>query len=136
MLDRIGHEYRAFLVRVVDCCRRAALWVVLAGLAVAGLSLGYTVNHLMLDTDPMNLLAPDLPFRQLSRALDAAFPQLDDLIVVVVDQGSPEGRRDAVHELARLLEQQPSLISSVYQPQQDDFFDEYVWMYLDVDECW
>ena len=136
MLDRIGQGYRAFLVRVVDFCRRAALWVVLAGLAAAGLSLGYAVNYLTLDTDPMNLLDPDLPFRRVSLDFDAAFPQLDGLIVVVVDQGSPERRRDAVHELARLLERQSSLISSVYQPQQDDFFDQYGLLYFDVDELW
>ena len=136
MLDRIGQGYRTFLVRVVDFCRRAALWVVLAGLAAAGLSLGYAVNGLTLDTDPMNLLDPDLPFREVSRNFDAAFPQLDGLIVVVVDQGSPERRRDAVHELARLLERQSSLISSVYQPQQDDFFDHYGLLYFDVDELW
>ncbi len=136
MLDRIGQEYRPFLVGVVDRCRRAALWVVLAGLAVAGLSLGYSVNYLTLDTDPMNLLDPDLPFRQLSRSFDAAFPQLDDLIVVVVDQGSPEDRRDAVHELARLLGRQSSLVSSVYQPQQYDFFDRYGLLYFEVDELW
>ena len=136
MLDRIGQGYRAFLVRVVDFCRRAALWVVLAGLAAAGLSLGYAVNSLTLDTDPMNLLDPDLPFRRVSLDFDAAFPQLDGLIVVVVDQGSPERRRDAVHELARLLERQSSLISSVYQPQQDDFFDQYGLLYFDVDELW
>ena len=136
MLDRIGQGYRAFLVRMVDFCRRAALWVVLAGLAAAGLSLGYAVNSLTLDTDPMNLLDPDLPFRRVSLDFDAAFPQLDGLIVVVVDQGSPERRRDAVHELARLLERQSSLISSVYQPQQDDFFDQYGLLYFDVDELW
>ena len=136
MLDRIGQGYRAFLVRVVDFCRRAALWVVLAGLAAAGLSLGYAVNYLTLDTDPMNLLDPDLPFREVSLDFDEAFPQLDGLIVVVVDQGSPERRRDAVHELARLLERQSSLISSVYQPQQDDFFDQYGLLYFDVDELW
>ena len=136
MLDRIGQGYLTFFVRVVDFCRRAALWVVLAGLAAAGLSLGYAVNGLTLDTDPMNLLDPDLPFREVSRDFDAAFPQLDGLIVVVVDQGSPEGRRDAVHELARLLERQSSLISSVYQPQQDDFFDHSGLLYFDVDELW
>ena len=136
MLDRIGHGYRAFLVRLVDQCRRAATWVVIGVLAATGLSAVYTAKNLILDTDPVHLLDPDLHFRQLQKDFYATFPQLDDLILVVVDQGSAEARRNAVHELARLLEQQPSLFASVYQPQQDEFFDQYGLLYFDVDELW
>ncbi len=136
MLDRIGHGYQTFLVWLVDHCRRAATWVVIGVLAATGLSAVYTAKNLKLDTDPGRLLDPDLPFRQLQRDFYAAFPQLDDLILIVVDQGSAEHRRDAVHELAGLLEQRPSLFESVYQPQQDEFFDKYGLLYFDVDELW
>ena len=136
MLDRIGQGYQAFLVRLVDQCRRAAMWVVIGVLAATGLSTVYTVNNLTLDTDPGHLLDPDLPFMKLERDFYAAFPQLDDLILVVVDRGSAERRRDAVRELATILEQHPSLFESVYQPQQDEFFDKYGLLYFDVDELW
>ena len=136
MLDRIGYGYQAFLVRLVDQCRRAATWVVIGVLAATGLSAVYTAKNLKLDTDPVHLLDPDLHFRQLQKDFYATFPQLDDLILVVVDQGAAEARRDAVHELARLLERQPSLFASVYQPQQDEFFDQYGLLYFDVDELW
>ena len=136
MLDRIGHGYQAFLVWLVDRCRRAATWVVIGVLAATGLSAVYTAKNLKLDTDPVHLLDPDLRFRQLQKDFYATFPQLDDLILVVVDQGDAEARRDAVHALARLLEQQPSLFTSVYQPQQDEYFDQYGLLYFDVDELW
>ncbi len=136
MLDRIGHGYQVFLVWLVDQCRRAALWVVIGVLAATGLSAAYTAKNLILDTDPVHLLDPDLNFRQLQKDFYATFPQLDDLILVVVDQGNAEARRKAVHELARLLEQQPSLFTSVYQPQQDEYFDQYGLLYFDVDELW
>ena len=136
MLDRIGHGYQAFLVRLVDQCRCAAMWVVIGVLAATGLSAVYTAKNLKLDTDPVHLLDPGLHFRQLQKDFYATFPQLDDLILVVVDQGAAEARRNAVHELARLLEQQPSLFASVYQPQQDEFFDQYGLLYFDVDELW
>ncbi len=136
MLDRIGHGYQAFLVWLVDLCRRAAVWVVIGVLVATGLSAVYTAKNLVLDTDPVRLLDPDLHFRQLQIDFYATFPQLDDLILVVVDQGSAERRRDAVHELARLLERQPSLFASVYQPQQDAFFDKHGLLYFDVDELW
>ena len=136
VLDRMGHGYQAFLVWLVDHCRRAAVWVVIGGVVATGLSAVYTVNHLTLDTDPVRLLDPDLHFRKLQRDFYATFPQLDDLILVVVDQGSSEHRRDAVHELATLLERHPSLFASVYQPQQDEFFDQYGLLYFDVEELW
>ena len=136
MLDRIGQGYQVFLVRLVDQCRRAAMWVVIGVLAATGLSTVYTVNNLTLDTDPGHLLDPDLPFMKLERDFYAAFPQLDDLILVVVDRGSAERRRDAVRELATILERHPSLFESVYQPQQDEFFDKYGLLYFDVDELW
>ena len=136
MFDQIGRGYQAFLVRLVDACRRTAMWVVIGVLAATGLSAVYTAKNLTLDTDPVHLLDPNLPFRQLQRDFYAAFPQLDDLILVVVDQGSAERRRDAVHELAGLLEQRPSLFESVYQPQQDEFFDKYGLLYFDVEELW
>lgn len=136
VLDRIGQGYQAFLVRLVDACRRAAVWVVIGASVATGLSTVYTVKNLTLDTDPVHLLDPNLPFRQLQQDFYAAFPQLDDLILVVVDQGSAEHRRDAVHELARLLTQQSSLFESVYQPQQHDFFDKYGLLYFDIDELW
>lgn len=136
MLDRIGQAYQGFLVRLVDACRRAATWVVIGVLAATGLSAVYTAKNLKLDTDPVHLLDPNLPFIQLQRDFYSAFPQLDDLILIVVDQGSAEHRRGAVHELAGLLEQRPLLFESVYQPQQDEFFDKYGLLYFDVEELW
>ena len=136
MLDRMGHGYQAFLVWLVDHCRRAAVWVVTGVFVAMGLSAVHTVNNLVLDTDPVHLLDPDLPFRQLEQDFYVTFPQLDDLILVVVDQGAAERRRDAVHELAALLERHPELFESVYQPQQDEFFDKYGLLYFDVDELW
>ena len=136
MLDRIGQGYQAFLVGLVDYCRRAAVWVVTGVFVATGLSAVHTANNLALDTDPVHLLDPDLRFRKLQQDFYAAFPQLDDLILIVVDRGSAERRRDAVHELATLLERHPSLFVSVYQPQQDEFFDKYGLLYFDVDELW
>ena len=136
MLDRIGQGYQAFLIWLVDGCRRTAVWVVTGVVVATGLSAVHIVNNLTLDTDPGHLLDPDLPFMKLERDFYDTFPQLDDLILVVVDRGSAERRRDAVRELAGLLERHPSLFASVYQPQQDAFFDIHGLLYFDVDELW
>ena len=124
------------MITWVDLCRRGALWIVVGSVLLSGLSVVYTIRHLTLDTNPMNLLDPALPFRSLDREFEEVFPELADLIVVVVDQGTSEQIRDAVNELAQRLEGQPELFSSVYQPAQPEFFDQYGLLYFDVEELW
>ncbi len=128
--------FQQSLVRLVDSCRRFAIWVVVGVLVLTGFLLVYTVNNLTLDTNPMNLLDPNLPFRQLDHDFVTAFPELDDLIVVVIDQGTSDAARDAVHQLAEALKQQPELFSSVFDPAHGDFFDTYGLLYLTPDELW
>lgn len=136
LLDHTAVSFQQSLVQLVELCRRWAMWVVLGGLIITGLLLAYTVNNLKLDTDPLNLLDPDLPFRQLDEEFVSAFPELDDLIVVVIDQGTSDDARDAVRQLATDLKGQPELFSSVYDPAQGEYFDTYGLLYLNTDELW
>ncbi|MFB3115248.1 MAG: MMPL family transporter, partial [Nitrospirales bacterium] len=136
LLDRVAMVYQQFLVQLVDLCRRVAIWVVIGLLIITGFLLVYTVNNLTLDTNPLNLLDPDLPFRHLDQDFVSAFPELDNLIVVVIDQGTTDGVRDAVRQLAADLRGQPALFSSVYDPAQGEFFDTYGLLYLNTDELW
>ena len=135
-MDRLAQLFQENLVSLVDLCRRGAVWVVCASLVLSGLILLYTVKNLTLDTNPLNLLDPDLPFRHLDQEFESAFPELSDVIVVVVDQGSSEQARDAVHTLANRLGDRPDLFSSVYNPALPDFFDQYGLLYFDQDELW
>jgi uncharacterized protein len=136
LLDRIAVTFQQTLVQLVDLCRRFAKWVVIGMLIVTGFLLVYTVNNLTLDTNPLNLLDPDLPFRQLDEDFVSTFPELDDLIVIVIDQGTSDAARDAVRQLAGTLSQQSVLFSSVYDPAQGEFFDTYGLLYLKPDELW
>jgi len=136
MLEHAAATFQQYLVQVVDVCRRFAIWVVISLLVATGALFVYTMNNLTLDTNPLNLLDPNLPFRQLDQDFVSAFPQLDDLIVVVIDQGSTENARDAVQQLAETLKNQPTLFSSVYDPAQGEFFDTQGLLYFSTDELW
>ncbi len=136
MLKRLVQIYQEVLIKWVEVCRQRALWVVIVSLLLSGVSVVYTVKNITLDTNPLNLLDPNLPFRTLDKEFEAAFPQLADLIVIVVDQGSPEQTRGAVKELVKRLNPHPELFSSVYQPAQPEFFDQYGLLYFDQDELW
>lgn len=132
----LEHPYRKFLVALVDASRHAAVWIVAGALfSTAGL-LAYTATHLTLDTDPLNLLDPDLPFRHLKRDFEQAFPQLTDLIVVVIDGQSERTVRKAADWLAHLLDQESRWFHSVYRPGQDEFFKRHGLLYLDQEELW
>ena len=136
LLDHVTARFQQALVQLVDHCRRSAMWVVVGTVLLTGLLLVYTVNHLRLDTNPLNLLDPDLPFLQLDHEFVSAFPQLDNLIIIVIDQGTSEVTRDAVRQLAVALNDQPAFFSSVYDPAQDEFFDTSGLLYLTTEELW
>lgn len=136
LFDHTAVTFQQAVVQLVDGCRRFAKWVVMGVVILTSILLVYTVNNLTLDTNPLNLLDPDLPFRQLDEEFVAAFPELDDLIVIVIDQGTSDAARDAVRQLAGTLSQQPALFSSIYDPAQGEFFDTYGLLYLKPDELW
>jgi len=132
----LTEKYNQVLVNLVDASRRAAAWIVLGTiLSTAGL-LAYTVTHLSLDTDPLNLLDPHLPFRELKSDFQQAFPQLMNLIVVVVDADNPDAADHAAENLARELEHEKGLFRFVYQPGKDPFFERNGLLYLDTPDLW
>ena len=134
--DRVAVWFQYLLVQLVDLCRRSAIWVVIGLLSLSGLLLIYTVKNLTLDTNPLNLLDPSLPFRQLDEDFVSAFPQLDKLIVIVIDQADTDTVRDAFQQLLASIKEQSSLFSFVYDPRQGEFFDKYGLLYLSTDELW
>jgi uncharacterized protein len=90
----------AVIVRVVELsCRYAAATVGLVLLlALAG---GYyTADNISIDTDVNKLIAQDLPWRQQEAEMDQAFPQNQDLLVVVIDGKTPDIAGDAAAALA------------------------------------
>ena len=135
-LDRVAVWFQHVLVQLVDLCRQCAIWVVIVLLSFSGLLLVYTVKNLTLDTNPLNLLDPNLPFRQLDEDFVSAFPQLDKLIVIVIDQADTDTVRNAFHQLLAAIKEQHSLFSFVYDPRQGEFFDTYGLLYLSPDELW
>ena len=85
LLVATAHGYRKVLVRLVGGCQRLAIWVIgIIGLLTVGF-LYYTATHLVLDSDTMNMLDPDLSFRQQKVDFELAFPQMDEILVIVIE---------------------------------------------------
>ena len=96
----------------------------------------YVATHFSLDTNTMNMLDPTLPFRIHDRELEQTFPQLDDLIVVVVEGQSNRHVHDAADTLVETLRQEPTLFRSIYHPGGGPFFAKHGLLYLDTEELW
>jgi len=136
LLAAATHGYREFLIRLVGGCQRLAIWVIGGmGLLTVGL-LYYTATHLVLDSDTMNMLDPDLSFRQQKVDFEKAFPQMDGILVIVIEAKESARARNAADQLTDILQQEPNLYRSLYQPGNGPFFARSGFLYLDTEELW
>jgi len=107
---------RLIVATVAFCCRFAWL-IVTAFLALAGVSAHYATTQFALSTDSSQLISTRLPWRQRELAIDKAFPQRTDLIVVVVDATTPERADAAADALATALQRRPEYFQFVRRPE-------------------
>ena len=124
----------AALIHLVDLCRRRALAVVLAALALAAGSLVYAAGHLAFDTDTAKLIDARVPFRQREAALDRAFPQNTDLLAIVIDGAAADVAEDASAALAKRLADEPHLFKTVRRPDGGEFFKKNGLLFLSTQE--
>ncbi len=106
-------------VRVVNASPRLFLFSV-AALALAG-SIFASVQ-LRVNTDASDMIDPDLPYRVAQRDFEAAFPNLDDMILVWVSAPSADEVDAFTAALTEMLETRTDTIRSVYAPTAHPFF--------------
>jgi hopanoid biosynthesis associated RND transporter like protein HpnN len=86
LAKQIGHPLRR-LVRI-SCARPAV--TVAAALALAAVSVGYTLTTITFQTSTLRLLPPGQPYVERYRQYDREFAELDDLAIVVQAPSLPE----------------------------------------------
>ncbi len=121
------------LEKLVGFCLRWPWLVVAATLAFTGAGAYLTATRFAIDTDTNHLFSSDIPWRQNEIELYKAFPQLDNLIIAVIDANSPEAAEDASKRLGAALAGQP-LIRRVWRPEDEEFFKKNGLLYLDPSE--
>lgn len=108
-------------------------WLVLAAAGVITvLAIVACARYLGISTNTVDMISPEVPFRQHAKAFNAAFPQLDNTIVAVIDAPTPEG----ADKLATALAARAGDLSSVrevYLPG-GDFLRRHALLYLGEDE--
>ena len=123
------------MIRLLDrwtgLMRRFA-WLVVALTLVAAAAAGvYAVRAVAIDTNTVDMLSAELPFRKADRAMAAAFPRSVETIVVVIDAESPERADAAGTALAEGFRARPEVFGAVFDPAGDDFFRRNGLLFLD-----
>jgi hypothetical protein len=134
MMAQISQTYRRFLVHWVDGARRFAVAVVSIALLATGALGYYTGANLGINTDTASLLDEDLPFRVAYKRFKEAFPQLSNLLVIVIDGEGTDVAEDAAEALAAELAKRKGAFRSVFYPAGEAFFVENGLLYLDLKE--
>jgi len=107
---------------------------VLAGLGLLLLAaLAATATNLRVTSDANAMLAPDLPFERRVQALHAAFPRLDQGLVLGVTADQPETAEATARVLAGALGDAPE-VRDVWGPAIDPFFGAHWPLYRDLAE--
>ncbi|MBP7252151.1 MAG: MMPL family transporter [Alphaproteobacteria bacterium] len=122
------------LIRLVENCRRKAWAVIALYLLLAGLAGGYAATHFRMNTDVNTLLAADLPWRQQEKALENAFPQRNDLLVVVIDGETASVAESAASKLFAAMSARPELFQTLQRPDALPFFRQNGLLYLEQKE--
>ncbi|MDD9878090.1 MAG: MMPL family transporter [Magnetovibrio sp.] len=132
--DRFTTMYRDALAGwvgwVVGRARGVAAFAALLTVVAAA----YFVANIEINTSTTDMLSKELPFRQHAQAIDDAFPQTDNTLVVVIDGQTADIADDAALALGQALRQQSKLFTDVYDLKGEAFFRRNGLLYLGLDE--
>lgn len=114
-------------------CRRPWLVALISLVLVIGAAI-YAASHFAMTTDTAQLISPKTEWRRHEAAIDSAFPQRTNQIVVVVDGRTSELAEGAAARLAERLAARPDLVSHVQRPDGGPFFAQNGLMFLSRQE--
>ncbi len=122
------------ITTIVNFSRRFAWGIILLALLLTGVFGWYAATHFEMNADVNQLLADNLPWRQQEKALEKAFPQNVDTLVVVVDGKSADQTETAAAALAERLRAMPQLFTSVVRPDAIPYFRKNGFLFLSKEE--
>ncbi|MBT4750972.1 MAG: MMPL family transporter [Rhodospirillaceae bacterium] len=113
--------------------RNAVAAAVLIALSTIGVGY-FAASQIGINTNTEDMLSPDLEFRKNAKAMDKAFPQFDDNIVVVLDGANADLVADAASALTGALAKSPDIYGDVFDPKGLAFFAKNGFLYLSKPE--
>ncbi|MBA3898006.1 MAG: MMPL family transporter, partial [Sphingomonadaceae bacterium] len=113
----------AQVLRLVAVSVRRPLVVLLLCLALFAIAIAYAAGNFAMTTDTAALISPKVDWRRDEKAVETAFPQLTDAVLVIVDGRTPELAEAATAKLAERLEHDRAHFRLVRRPDGGAFFD-------------
>ena len=120
--------------RIVAASTRHPLIVLLVVIGLTLVALVYTGRHFAMTADTTQLMSKELKWRQREFTFEAAFPQLTNLTMVVVDGATPELADDAARRLTAALQEKRDLFRTVRRPDGSPFFEREGLLLLPLDK--
>src|ERR1700761_1498767 len=120
--------------RIVGFCCRWPWAVIVACLLLTGVATWYTANNFAINTDSSQLIDAKVGWRMRQARFDAAFPQQNNLTLVVIDGATPELAESAAAQLTAKLTANPTLFLHVLRPDGGPFFNQNGLLLLSVPE--
>lgn len=130
----IARMKKPLVVRVVALSVRHPIMVVVLSLVVATLSGYYVANHFRINTDSSRLLGSNKQWAAREKAMEEAFPQRGETMLVVVEADAPEFAAAAANALTAALQKETQDFVSVAQPGGGTFFERNGLLFLSLDE--
>jgi uncharacterized protein len=106
---------------VVVASARRPLLTIIGALALATLSILVVADRFAMTTDTAELISPKVPWRQQERAMETAFPQLRDVMLIVIDGATPELAESSAAKLSASLSKDKTHFREVSRPDGGDF---------------
>jgi len=94
----------------------------LAALLLALLALIVVADRFAMTTDTAELISPDVDWRRQERVMEAAFPQLSDVVLIIVDGATPELAEEGAAKLSVRLGEDKAHFRLVRRPDGGDYF--------------
>lgn len=113
---------------------RHATWVILAMSICAISAAGYTVRNLGVNTNTADMLSEDLPFRVNLARFEKAFPQYEEILVLVLTAPTPEQAYLAATRLSNYLSRNEKIPGTVLHLNGEPFFQKNGLLYKSQDE--
>ncbi len=133
MFKQTGLQVLTNYIMLVERMRSVILLFFILISVVAGV---YTVNNLGMNTDTREMLSADLPWRQMDLNYEKHFPQFLDTILIVIEGNTPDQAADTATLLNRKLNDEPSLINTIYYPRSLSTFRENALLFLSEQELY
>jgi uncharacterized protein len=120
--------------RIVAASTHHPLIVLAVAVVLTMAALVYLAGHFNMTADTAKLISSKLEWRHREIVFEKAFPQLQNLTMVVVDGATPELADDGAQRLAAALQDRPDLFHNVRRPDGGPFFERNGLLLLSTDD--